>query len=219
MVGFQAPIKGEAMPISLRSLAGASLALAVLAVAPAAVLASASDPAAARIEAFDRSLVSVMKEGPALGPRGRYRKLEPVVKDAFDLPLMTRYAVGPTAWAAMSEADHQALIHAFTKLTAASYAHTFDRFAGERFDVVPAVQSRGPDKVVESHLTPGSGASVDLTYRMRQSGGTWTIAAPISPLPWPRAAPRASSPTSTPPARSCCSSGQPSFRSSRPRSR
>jgi phospholipid transport system substrate-binding protein len=163
------------MSIAPRSLAGVTLALAVLAVAPAPVLASASDPAAARIEAFDRSLVSVMKEGPALGARGRYRKLEPVVEDAFDLPLMTRYAVGPTAWAAMSEADHQALIHAFTRLTAASYAHTFDRFAGERFVVVPAVRSQGPDKVVQSHLTPGSGASVDLTYRMRQSGGTWKI--------------------------------------------
>ncbi|HEY2177543.1 MAG TPA: ABC transporter substrate-binding protein [Caulobacteraceae bacterium] len=163
------------MPFTPRSLAGASLALAVLAAAPVSVLASAGDPAAARIEAFDRSLLSVMKEGPALGARGRYRKLEPVVQDAFDLPLMTRYAVGPTAWAGMSEADHQALIRAFTKLTAASYAHTFDRFAGERFDVSPTVQTRGADKVVQSHLTPGSGASVELSYRMRQAGGAWKI--------------------------------------------
>jgi phospholipid transport system substrate-binding protein len=172
MVGFQAPITGEPMPSEFRSFTAAA-ALALLAAAPA--MAAAGDPAATRIEAFDHSLLGVMKEGPALGARGRFRKLEPVVQNAFDLPLMTRYAVGPTAWAAMSEADHQALIRAFTKLTAASYAHTFDRFAGERFDVVPTVQTRGGDKVVQSHLTPGSGASVDLTYRMRESGGTWKI--------------------------------------------
>lgn len=161
------------MPLGTRLSAAAVLVAASLAVAPSAL--AAADPAAARIEAFDRSLVAVMKEGPALGPRGRYRRLEPLVQDAFDLPLMTRYAVGPTAWAAMSDADHQALVRGFTKLTAASYAHTFDRFAGERFDVSPTVQSRGADKVVQTKLTPGSGASVELTYRMRQSGGSWKI--------------------------------------------
>ena len=161
------------MSLGTRLSAAAVLFATSLAVAPSAL--AAADPAAARIEAFDRSLVAVMKDGPTLGARGRYRRLEPLVEDAFDLPLMTRYAVGPTAWAAMSEADHQALVRGFTKLTAASYAHNFDRFAGERFDVSPTVQSRGADKVVLTKLTPGSGASVELTYRMRQSGGSWKI--------------------------------------------
>jgi phospholipid transport system substrate-binding protein len=161
------------MPVGTRLSAAALLVLASLVAAPPVL--AARDPAAARIEAFDRSLLAVMKDGPALGARGRLRKLEPVVQDTFDLPLMTRYAVGPTGWAAMSEADHQALVRAFAKLTAASYAHNFERYAGERFDVTPTVQSRGADKVVQTRLTPGSGAPVELTYRMRQSGGTWKI--------------------------------------------
>ena len=159
--------------MSLGTRLGAATVLVGLTVATSAL--AAADPAATRIEAFDRSLVAVMKDGPALGARGRYRRLEPVVQDAFDLPLMTRYAVGPTAWAAMSDSDHQALVRGFTKLTAASYAHNFDRFAGERFDVTPTVQTRGADKVVQTRLTPGSGASVELTYRMRQTGGSWKI--------------------------------------------
>jgi phospholipid transport system substrate-binding protein len=141
---------------------------------PPAACAVQSDPAAARIEAFNRSLVDVMKQGPSLGARGRYHKLEPVVQDEFDLTLMTRYAVGP-AWSSMSEADHQALIRAFTRLTVANYVHNFDRFDGERFDVNPAVQTRGPDKIVLSHLTPHDRAPVDLTYRMRQSDGVWKV--------------------------------------------
>jgi len=132
------------------------------------------DPAAAPIAAFDQSLLEVMKQGPALGPRGRYRKLTPVIERTFDLPTMTRFAVGQ-AWAGMSDADHQALIEAFTKLSAASYAHNFDHFGGERFDVDPKVVTRGPDRIVQSHLTPARGAPVSLTYRMRQVGAAWKI--------------------------------------------
>ena len=153
----------------------AAIALVSVAALPPVAEAAQSDPAAARIEAFNRSLVEVMKQGPALGAKGRIRRLEPVVQDTFDLPLMTRYSVGPS-WATMSESDHQALIRAYTRLTAASYAHNFDRYDGERFDVNPTVQTRGPDKVVSSHLTPRSHAPIELIYRMRLDGGEWKVA-------------------------------------------
>lgn len=147
-------------------------ALFVLTAGPAA--AAASDPAAARIEAFDAAVLSIMKEGPSLGVSGRYRRFEAVAADAFDLPLMTRFSVGPS-WASMSEAEHQALIKAFTRLTAASYAHNFDSYSGEKFEVLPDVQTRGPDKIVQTRLTPRGKAPVTLVYRMRQSGGGWKI--------------------------------------------
>jgi len=153
--------------------AAAALAAAFAFQAPAASAAPA-DPAAARIEVFDQALISTLKEGPALGAKGRYRKLEPVIEDTFDLPVMTRFAVGP-AWATMSPADQQALVKAFTRLSVASYAKNFARFDGERFDIEPTVQTRGADKVVQSHLTPGHGAPVSLTYRMRNAGGAWKI--------------------------------------------
>ena len=149
---------------------------AALAVAPLArvALAAEPDPAAARIEAFDRSLVATMKEGPALGAKGRYRKLAPVIEESFDLPVMTQFAVGP-AWANLSHDDRQALVKAFTRLSIASYAHNFDSFSGERFAVDPKVETRGPDKIVQSHLTQSDGKTTALTYRMRASGGGWKI--------------------------------------------
>ena len=136
--------------------------------------AAAVDPAAARIETFDRALLETMKAGPALGAKGRYRKLAPVVEASFDLPLMTRFAVGPS-WATMSEADHQTLVQGFTKLSAASYAHNFDRFGGERFDVDATVETRGADKIVKSHLISPHDEPVALTYRMRQTSAGWKI--------------------------------------------
>ncbi|HEY5106111.1 MAG TPA: ABC transporter substrate-binding protein, partial [Caulobacteraceae bacterium] len=76
-----------------------------------AARAASSDPAVSQIEGFDRALLEAMKDGRALGPKGRYAKLAPAVEHAFDLPLMTRFAVGP-AWTTMSPADHQALVAA-----------------------------------------------------------------------------------------------------------
>lgn len=151
-----------------------AFALAGSAAVATCAQAAQSDPAAARVEAFDNNLIDIMKQGPALGVKGRYRKLEPVVENAFDLPLMTRFAVGP-AWAGMSGDDHQAVVRAFTRLTVASYAHNFDRFTGERFDTSPTVQTRGPDKIVQTRLSPPGGAPVQLLYRMRLAGGEWKI--------------------------------------------
>jgi phospholipid transport system substrate-binding protein len=144
-----------------------------LLVASSMVHAGASDPAVARIDAFDQALVEMLKAGPSLGVKGRYQKLAPTVQASFDLPLMTQFAVGPS-WSSMSGADHQALITAFGRLSTASYARNFDKFTGEKFEVDPNVATRGPDKIVKSQLISG-GKTVNLTYRMRQSGGAWKI--------------------------------------------
>jgi phospholipid transport system substrate-binding protein len=149
-------------------------ALAALAAAPAVVQAQASDPAAVQIEAFDQALLGAMKQAKSLGVQGRYRQLEPAVTRAFDLEAMTRFAVGPK-WATVSPQDQAALVKAFTRLTVASYAHNFDGYDGERFDLDPQVQSRGPDKLVKTKLVPAKGEATDIAYRMRQSGGTWKV--------------------------------------------
>ncbi len=135
--------------------------------------AAAADPAAQRIETLDSALLDTMKQGAALGPKGRFRKLTPVIDQSFDIPTMTAYAVGP-AWATFSAADKQALIRAFGRLSAASYAHNFDAYGGERFEV-GAVQSRGADKVVMSKIVPAHGDPTSLAYRMRQTADGWKI--------------------------------------------
>src|SRR6201996_1054259 len=112
----------------------ATVGLALFAIAPQAR--AEADPAAAQIDALDNALVGVMKQGHALGPQGRARKLTPAMEQAFNFPIMTKFAVGP-AWTSMSDADHTALIAAFTRYSAASYAHNFDSYGGEKFVVDP----------------------------------------------------------------------------------
>lgn len=146
-------------------------ALALTLGAPS-VRAQANDPAAAQINTFDHALLDVMKRAKALGPKGRYEALRPAIEEAFDLPAMTRFAVG-TAWSGLSAEQQATLVKAFTRMTVATYAHNFDGFDGETFSL-EKVDTRGPDKLVHSRLR-SSGSATELTYRMRQSAGAWKV--------------------------------------------
>ncbi len=141
--------------------------------APPVVHAQASDPAIATIDGLDNALLESMKTGKA-GAEARYVRLLPAVERAFDIPTMTRFAVGD-AWKGYSPGDQAALTKAFTRLTAANLAHNFASFEGEQFTVNPAVQTRGPDKLVRSQIVPKSGEATELNYRMRQAGGSWKV--------------------------------------------
>ena len=142
---------------------------------PAAAMAQAADPAAAQIEAFDTSLVSVMKQAKSLGVQGRSRELEPVMERTFDLPTMTRFAVGPK-WASVSAADQAGLTRAFSRLAVSFFAKNFDDYSGQSFKIDPKVDTRGPDKLVRTHIVSPHDKTEDLTYRMRQaSDGRWKV--------------------------------------------
>jgi phospholipid transport system substrate-binding protein len=154
------------------ALAGAIGLIAVQAIP--AYAAAFADPAAAQVDGFDGALLGAMKAGKAAGVQGRYHALAPAVSRAFDIATMIRFAVGPT-WSSIPAAQQQSLTDAFQRLTVASYAHNFDSFSGERFEVDPAVVTRGPDKVVQTRIIPPGAAPVVISYRMRQSGGAWKI--------------------------------------------
>ena len=156
----------------MRQISSCVLALFLVG-APAAVQAQASDPAAAQVSRFDDALLEAMKNAKALGPQGRYRQLEPVISRTFNLPAMTRFAVGPT-WSSLSPAEQTALTRAFTRNTVATYAHNFDSYSGQHFTITPQVETRGADKLVRTQLTGGS-SPVTLIYRMQQEGGVWKI--------------------------------------------
>lgn len=158
----------------MRSSAAAAAALTIfLAGVPTLTQAQAADPAAAQIQDFNNTLLETMKQAKQLGAKGRFQKLDPAIARHFDLPTMTRFAVGST-WATLSPADQSTLVAAFRRMTAATYAHNFDGYNNQRFTIDPQVVTRGPDKLVRSHLIGGNDKT-DLTYRMREVGGTWKI--------------------------------------------
>jgi phospholipid transport system substrate-binding protein len=136
--------------------------------------AATSDPAAIQVQRLHTSLLDSMRAGSSLAITDRYRKLEPVIEQVFDLPLMARLAIGP-GWANFSGEQQQAAIVAFTRLTIASYVHNFNKFSGEKFELDDNVLTRGADKIVQTKIIVPHDEPTSLVYRMRDSGGIWKI--------------------------------------------
>jgi len=149
----------------------AMLFAVVFAFAPPAL--AADDPAVATVQGFYDNLLDSMKGGKSLGAQGRYNKMRPAVDQAFDIPTMVKFAVGPD-WASTSPADQKAVTEAFARMTAAQYAGNFDSFNGEKFVVDPSVQVRGTDHYVSSKLVTKD-QTVTFIYRVRQFGSNWKI--------------------------------------------
>ena len=150
------------------------LSLPLGAALPGPALAQSADPALDTVNGLDTGLLAIMHAGAGAGPAGRARLIGPVIDRTFDIPLMTRLSVGP-AWNSFSAPDQQALVAAFRTLTVAQYAKNFDGFAGEKFTVLPQVETRGTDKLVRTTLASPSGEGEVLNYRLRQSGAQWKI--------------------------------------------
>ena len=143
--------------------------LIAFAVLPAS---AASDPAVTPIRAFYDALLATMKDAQRLGLRGRYDRLGPVVRATFDLPAMTRIAVGPQ-WNSIPADQQTRLVDGFSRMTIATYANRFDGYSGERFEVQPDAEVRNTGRIVRTRLVPSSGEPVKLDYLMRGSDDDW----------------------------------------------
>jgi len=160
----------------MRILRWPSLALSLLAIAPCSPGAIAADATPVQtIQGFYDALVEAMKQGPSLGFSGRRQKLDPQIRRALDLPLMTRLVVGPS-WKGLAASDQERLVDAFSAYSIAVYASRFKDYGGERFLVEPSTTHRpNGDVIVTTKLVPADGDTVQLDYLMRESARGWQV--------------------------------------------
>jgi len=154
------------------SLAVIAMCLALAALPPRAVAMGAGGSETVR-SLYD-TLLATMRNGPALGARGRYAQIAPVVRRVFDIPFMTRLAVGPE-WPSLTEPQRQQVSQAFERYITAIYAERFDSYSGERLQVTGEQPSAG-GTMITSQITKSNGEPVHINYLMRQNGGVWQIA-------------------------------------------
>jgi len=157
-------------PIS--TLAGLVLCLG-LAVVPRHTAIAGTD-GAATVQAFYDTLLDTMRNGARLGMQGRYAELTPAIRRNFDIPLMTRLAVGP-AWGGLNPTQQAQVTQAFERYVAAVYAERFDSYSGEQLKVTGETASTA-GTVITSQIVSSSGEPVHINYLMRQNGGAWQIA-------------------------------------------
>jgi phospholipid transport system substrate-binding protein len=146
------------------------LAVAVLSQPAAATTAGGTDA----VRSFYDTLLATMRNGASLGPRGRYAQIAPVVRRVFDIPFMTRLAVGPE-WAGVSEAQRREVSQAFERYITAIYAERFDSYSGEKLQVTGEQASAG-GPMITSQIVKSNGQPVNINYLMRDNGGVWQIA-------------------------------------------
>jgi phospholipid transport system substrate-binding protein len=130
-----------------------------------AAAATASDT----VRSFYQSLLYNMQQGPSLGQQGRAARLAPVVPRVFDIPYMTRLAIGP-AWTTLPDAQRQQVIQAFERYVTAVYAERFDKFSGERLEVI-GEQPTGYGTLVKTQIVKADGEPVTLNYLMVNGSG------------------------------------------------
>ncbi len=146
------------------------LALPGLLATPA--LAQGQSPTAV-VEGFHAALIDIMRNAQRLGVRGRLQRIAPVMGQAFNLPAMTRIAVGPP-WSGFSPAQQQALVQAFSDWSVATYANRFDGFGGESFETL-GENEVGRDRMVRTRLNRPREEAVQLNYLMRNADGGWRV--------------------------------------------
>jgi phospholipid transport system substrate-binding protein len=131
-----------------------------------------ADPQA-NVRGFYDALLTTMRNGPTLGQSGRYARLAPVVDRVFDVPSMTRLAMGPS-WATLSPAQQQQLVEAFRHYVAATYADRFDSYSGQQLQVT-GERPYNADVIVQTKIVKSDGDTTTLDYLMRQNQGSWQI--------------------------------------------
>ncbi len=127
----------------------------------------------ASVRSFYNVLLTTMKNGPELGQSGRYAALAPVVHIVFDVPFMTRLAVGPY-WINLTETQQQQLIDAFGRYVSATYAYRFDSYSGQQLEIT-GDQPYGGEVIVKTRIVQSGTDPVTLNYLMRQNGESWQI--------------------------------------------
>jgi phospholipid transport system substrate-binding protein len=131
-------------------------------------IAAASAPSDT-VRGFYQTLLYNMQNGPSLGQQGRMARLAPVVPRVFDIPYMTQLSIG-TAWGTLPEPQRQQVMQAFERYVTAVYAERFDKYAGERLEVV-GEQPTAYGTIVKTQIIKSDGEPVTLNYLMVNGNG------------------------------------------------
>lgn len=142
----------------------------LLPVAFGAVPLAAQTPNAsvAKIEAYYQQLMPTIQQAARLSVIERDRRFTPVFSAVFDIPTMTRLAVG-APWRDFSAQQQAAVREAFNRFIVAEYASQIKDYSGERFVVDPQTtpEARGGGEIVKTKLVQSNGRTVSINYLVR----------------------------------------------------
>ncbi len=126
------------------------------------------------IQALNASLLEAMKRADELGYTGRYKLLEPVIRDTFAFSFMGSKAVG-RFWEKLDEEQRKLFHKTYAEWSIATYAGRFDGYSGEKFEIVSESAPAQGTVTVISKLIQSNEEPITFSYLMRMIDGRWRI--------------------------------------------
>ncbi len=157
-----------------RTALAAFLFFAILQPVYSSYAASETPGPSAVIGNFNDTLLEAMKKADQLGYTGRYKLLEPVIKDTFALPFMAMQTLGRYG-KTLKDEDRRLFIKTYTEWTIATYSGRFDGYSGERFEVVSETGPVQGTVTVISKLIKQNGEEVVFHYLLRKTDRMWRV--------------------------------------------
>ena len=115
-----------------------------------------------------------MKNAKQLGYQGRYKKLEPVVKETHEFDAIAQIALG-NHWKNLDQGQKKAFVQKLTDLSIATYAAQFNDYAGEEFKYDSEQGMKSNRVLLRYMLIAPKEKPVKFDYILNQSGGQWAI--------------------------------------------
>jgi phospholipid transport system substrate-binding protein len=145
------------------------------------VAAETAEPAAsAVIDGLHAMLMTVMQSADELGYEGRYKRLEPVILEGFDTPLIVKVILSGF-WIQLSEEQKKDFVELFSRLSVATYASRFDGYSGETFVNLSLEHLKKDRLLIRTELQRPGKRPIRLDYLMHQvEDGRWLIISVIA---------------------------------------
>lgn len=150
-----------------------ALVLSFVVLAPGLIHAEQAAPKDV-IQKFNDALLESMKKGQQLGYSGRYKLLEPVMRNTFAFKFMGSKVTG-RYWNTLSRDQQELFLDTYTEWSIATYAGRFNEYSGERFEIASAPPPSDGTATVVSKLVKSNDDTVDFHYVLRQINGQWRV--------------------------------------------
>lgn len=139
-----------------------------------------TEPASVIVTELHATLKDMMQNADTLGYAGRYARMEPVVAQRFDTPLIVKVILS-RSWSGLGEEDKAGFIALFGQLSAATYAARFNSWNGQEFVETGREILNAGRVLIKTELQRPDDGPVKLDYLMhRNEAGEWRIISVIA---------------------------------------
>ena len=126
------------------------------------------------VDKLNSVIIEAMKNAKQLGYKGRYAKLDPVIKETHDFVAIAQIALG-SHWKTLNDEQKSAFIEKLTELSIATYAAQFNGYSGESFKYDSEQGMKSNRITLRYQLVAPKEKPVVFEYVLGQSNGLWAI--------------------------------------------